>query len=263
MSLRPGIALLTVSAVLTLAACTSSSSGKGNGTSSGAAPSSTVRTVSAAQLASKLESSLGRISSAKFTLNFTIGTTAVSGSGAEQLNRGKLVALKVSEVSAGGTNGAELIIVGGKTYAKLPASVAKTTKPYVLVTPNSKNPLVRALAPQLTSALTSASLGSVNEFVRAAKSIQDKGAQRVDGVPTTHYTVLVDITKLPAQLQRDLGGTLTTLPLEIYLDSQDRPVLYTESATLQGQKESVRVTLSDFNKPVTISPPPAGQVGTS
>lgn len=264
MSRRFTAALLVVPVAVALAGCTSSSGGAGGNSSavSSGSSSSAPSTVSPSALADRLQSSLGKLTSAAFTLSFTIGAQTINGSGAEKFAKGKLTALQVTEISQGNAT-AQLIVSGGKTYAKLPASLGKTTKPWVLVSADSKNPVIKALAPELNSALTSASLTSVNEFVRAAKSIQDKGSQRVDGVPSTHYSVLVDVTKLSPPLQRSLGDSLSTLPLEIYLDSSDRPILYSETATLAGQKQSVRVTLSDFNKPVKITAPPASQVGTS
>jgi hypothetical protein len=54
---------------------------------------------------------------------------------------------------------------------------------------------------------------------------------------------------------------VTSIPLELYLDSQDRPVQVTENLTVQGQRVTSKNVISKYDEPVSISAPPPGQVG--
>jgi hypothetical protein len=260
-----------------LAACSSSTSGKGSTGSSGASGSSTGastgssaaapggKPTDAAGLGGLMQSAIAGITSAHIALDVDAAGQKVSGVGDEKLSAGKLVAMDITEQLPGGTGSLRLIIVGGKTYAKLPASLNKSGKPYVLVSGNSSNATVRALAGSLDSALSSASIGSVGAFITAAKTVKLVGTGTVNGVAATHYSVVVDISKLPADLPgKDAlaSSGLKTLPLDLYIDDQGRPVRVNEDFKVQGQEVSSNVTVTDYNKPVTVTAPPASQVST-
>jgi hypothetical protein len=259
-----------------LAACSSSTSGKGSTGSSGAAGSSkgaggssaaapAGKPTDAAGLGGMMQSAIAGITSAHIALDVDAAGQKVTGAGDEKLSGGKLVAMDITEGLPGGNGTMRLIIVGGKTYAKLPPSLNNSGKPYVLVTPNSRNATVRALAGTLDSALSSASIGSVGAFITAAKTVKLDGTETVDGINATHYSIVVDIAKLPADLPgKDalVKSGLTALPLELYIDDQGRPIRVNEDFKVGGQEVSSNVTVSNYNKPVTITAPPAGQVST-
>ena len=76
---------------------------------------------------------------------------------------------------------------------------------------------------------------------------------------------MVDVAKLPADLPgKDAlkASGLATLPIELYIDDQGRPIRVTENFKVSGQQVTTVVTVSDYNKPVTITAPPASQVST-
>ena len=276
MTARRVAALIALPSAFVLAACTSSStSGKG-GTTSSTAPSgasqaagssaSTGSAAAAAALGRRMQAAVVKIKSAHIDLDIVAAGQTLHGSGDEKLSGGKLVAMDITEALPGSTGTIRLIIVSGKTYAKLPASLNTSGKPYVLVSPNSSNATVRQLASSLGTALSSASLGSVSGFITAARSVQSRGTQTVNGIETTHYSVVVDVAKLPASLPGKDALTasgLTTLPLELYIDKQGRPVQVTEKLTVQGQTVASTVSVKNYDQPVSISAPPASQVSTS
>jgi hypothetical protein len=252
-------ALLTLPLAATLAACSSSTSGKGSGSPVASSTPST-----AAGLGKVMQAAAKTVTSAHFDLDVNAAGQSLTGSGDEKLSNGKLVAVDVTESLPQGAGQIRVIIVGDKTYAKLPQALVKTSKPYILVTQNSSNPVIKQLATTLNTALATASVGSVNSFVQAASSVQVKGSQTVNGEHTTHYHVVVDPAKLPGPLKSQLATSgLTSLPLELYIDDQGRPVMFTEDVAVAGQHVSTKVTVTDYNKPVTISAPPASEVGTS
>jgi hypothetical protein len=282
MNSRRLCALLALPSAIVLAACTSSTSGTGStgsnspagstssssgasaaGASTGSVPAG--RPTDAAGLGGLMQSAIAGVTSAHISLDVDAAGQKVTGQGDEKLSAGKLVAMDITEQLPGGTGSLRLIIVGGKTYAKLPPSLNKSTKPYVLVTAQSSNATVRQLASSLDSALSSASIGNVGAFITAAKTVKLVGEQTIIGVKTTHYSIVVDVAKLPADLPgKDalVSSGLKSLPLELYIDEQGRPIQVTEDFQVQGQSVSTHVTVSKYNQPVTVTAPPASQVST-
>jgi hypothetical protein len=255
MNARRTCVLLISTLALPLAAC--SSSGGGN------SPSSSSAGVNPAQLASEVRSAVHDVTSAHLTLQFGVAGQALSGSGDEKLANGALNALDVSlKYSAGDIR---LIVLGDKKYVKLPASLNTSDKPWLVVSPNSSNAIIKSLASSLDAALSSASLDSISTFIAAAKTLKRDGSATVNGVSTTHYSVIVDVSRLPASMPgRDVleQNQLKTIPVELYLDNENRPVQFTENFTVQGQQIQSKLGISDFSKPVTITAPPANQIGS-
>lgn len=246
-------ALLVLPAAL-VAACSSS-----GGSSSGTPEAAT-------KLANQLRSGIAGITTAHVELDFSLAGQQITGNGSEKLSDGSLTALDVTETLPGGRGDIEVITVDGKTYGKLPASLGGGgSRPWALVTPSSSNPVISQLAPSLNSALASASPAILIAYVLAAKSVDDKGSAPIDGVQTTHYAIVVDISKLPASVPNHdqlVGSGIATLPVDLYVDSQGRPVRFSDQITVQGQTVTAKTTLSEFNKPVTITAPPPSQVSS-
>jgi hypothetical protein len=253
---RAFAALVIVPAVLASAACTSSGKGKGSQTTSASSAGTT-----ASALSAHLKSATDKLSAAHFSLNLNFAGQALPFTGDETLQNGTLRALDITGQLPSNAGSIEVISLGGKTYAKLPAAFNGSGKPYLLVTPNSSNAIVKQLASGLDIGLFSISLGSMSVFVAASKSIDAKGAAQVGGAAATHYSITVDTTKLPATFPgRDKFGA-STVPLELYVDGVGRPVKMVVTAKVQGQDVSSTATVSSFNKPVNITAPPASQVG--
>ena len=253
MTARQTIALLALSGVLATG-CTSSKSG-------GGAPSGMPTTTDG--LATLMQSGIAKATSAAFNLDVTIAGQALTGSGVEKLSNGQLTALDVSERLPQGV--VRVIMVDGKTYAKLPHSLNPSGKPYLPVTTDSSNVVIRTLADSLDSAVASASLGDIGVFAKAAKSIKVTGGATVQGVATTHYSMVVDLAKLPDSFpgkQPLISGGVQTIPLELDVDRQGRPIQVTEDFQAQGQKVHTKVVVTNYDKPVSITAPPANQIGS-
>lgn len=261
--------LLALPAAFALVACTSSTSGDGK-TTTPASPGISQRVPSggtpadAAGLGALLLSGIKSIQTAHIRLDISLTGQSITGEGDEELAGGKLVAFQVSE-SVPGVGQIQLVIADGKTYAKLPSSLNKSGKPWVLVSANSSDPVIQQLASTVESAQSSASLGSVTAFVGAADAVKLAGHQSIGGLPTTHYSVVVNTDKLPPEFPgKDAltAGGLKTIPVELYVDGQGRPVQVTEHLTVSGQSVSTTIVVSRYNQPVTISAPPADQVSS-
>lgn len=119
---------------------------------------------------------------------------------------------------------------------------------------------------------------SVLEFLRGAGgTVTRDGHDTVAGVPTTHYTVTLNLDQAAQgqsettrrslrELEHQLGSN--TLPAQVWIDDQGRVRRTMVHENLKGTADSARqgsvtvdvtATLSDFGAPVTITPPPADQ----
>jgi len=129
----------------------------------------------------------------------------------------------------------EMVIKGGTFYMKgLPAGVTGG-KPWIKADPNGTDPFSKQMSTQLQS------MGDPRQITRSfsggtAKLIGQEG-------DLTHYTV----TGAPG------GATV-----EIYVDKQDRPAKFVVTAS----GITANVAYSDWGAPVTVTEPPADQVGT-
>jgi hypothetical protein len=158
-----------------------------------------------------------------------------------------------------------VIRVGDTTYARLPVTLNRTGAPWLLVTPSSSNPVIGELAPSLDSAVSVVSMDSLSALVGAADSVEAKGQTTIDGIPTTHYAVRAEVAKLPASLPgraQLVASGQPTVSVELYVDGDGRPVRAERDLSVQGQDATFTVTYRAFGAPVTVTAPPAGQVGS-
>jgi hypothetical protein len=158
----------------------------------------------------------------------------------------------------------EMITVGGQSYAKLPAGSNPSGKPWLEVGSDSTNPMLNSLTSGLNIAAMASSLSVVTALIRGSTGLQNKGADTVNGVSATHYAMKLDPAKKTGNAQLDgllssLGGS--ALPLDFWLDSSDRPVKFVIHASFAGTSFPVTVQASRFDAPLSITAPPASQVG--
>jgi hypothetical protein len=268
---RTAVVVLSA-ALMALVACSSTTSGQGSprgsaGPSGSAGTSATGKSAptDANGLAALMRSGLASITSTHLALDVTAAAQHVQGAGDEELRNAKLVAFDLAE-TIGQLGTVRMRIVDGKTYVGLPAGVNHSGKPWVLVTATSTDPVIKSLNSVISNAQNAASLDTASTFVKSAKSVKLVGAEPVNGAPANHYSLVVDIAKLPSTYpgrQALIAAGLSTLPVELWIDSKGRPVKIVDKVTIQGQAVSSLVTLSRFNEPVHITAPPADQVSTS
>jgi hypothetical protein len=254
-------------AAIALSSCSTTTDGTGTPGSGTAAAKAgpTATPTDAASLGAALRRGAASMSSAHVTMDVILAGQSVHGAGDETLAGGKATGIDLTE-SVPGLGTIRLILAGGKLYVRLPASLNHTGKPWVLVRADSSDSLVRTLAASLSSLESSASLDSLKAFTASAKSVKLDGAETIGGVPAAHYSIVVDVTKLPdtiAGKQALEASGITTLPVELWIDRKNRPVKMSEHLTVQGQQADTEVSLSRFDAPVHISAPAPDQVSTS
>lgn len=218
----------------------------------------------AAALFALLRAGIANVRSLHIALATTAGSATITGSGDEQLSHGSLTALDLTEAIKG-AGSFRIIHVGTKTYVKLPAGIAghSVAKPYTLVTTTSHDPVIKSLATSLRSTLDSSSVTSYSLLAQAASTVHALGKTTVGGASATHYSIVVDVTRLPATFPNRAalaGSGLKTIPVELYIDDRGRPVKVTEQFSVAGQHVAVVVVTSRYDAPARIVAPPASQV---
>ncbi|GAA1215438.1 hypothetical protein [Prauserella alba] len=121
------------------------------------------------------------------------------------------------------------------------------------------------------------------EFAQKAGEITDSEETTLDGEQTTHYTLDLDFAKLAEEVGQMTGankamfdGVEATIPMEIWLNSDDLPVKVTmdmsemmkQVAEKAGGNASqmaqggmtMEMNYSDWGAPVNVEEPPADQV---
>ena len=245
-------------AMTALSGCASTIAGHGSG-APGPLP------TDARGLATLIQSSVASVTSVHITFDVNAGGQSINAVGDEALIGGRVTAFDLTEtVTQTGTT--RLRVVGGKTYVGLPPALNKSGKPWALVTATSSDAVIRSMNTAISDAQNVASLATPSAFAAAAKSVKLDGPDQIDGAAATHYSIVVELSKLPADfrgLQDLIAGGVTTLPVELWVDGEGRPVKVTDALSIQGQSVSSQVGMSKYNAPVHITAPPPDQVSTS
>jgi hypothetical protein len=251
------VAVVSATAGL-LAGCTSSSS-PSSPPSAGAAGSATTGSgpaPTAAGLADQLNTALDALTSAH--LDIDAGGLGGKSTADVALDHGQATAVDVHLTESG--KPVEQISVGGTSWVKVPGA---SGKPWIKVSPTSSNPIAKALATGISVVGFTSSLGVVADLARSSTDLVDRGSEPVNGVSTTHYTMklnpkLVKSSPQVSGLLSALGST--PIPVDLWLDAQDRPAKFTIHVAIAGTQFPVTVAVSRFNSPVSITAPPPSQV---
>jgi hypothetical protein len=190
----------------------------------------------------------------------------------------------LTETLPGNQGTGETRFVNGVLYERLPGALVSRLsggKPWIALDVNTLSGQGGNLQPLIADAPTDPS--TILGFLRGAgDQVNTIGPETVDGTPTTHYTVLINLDKAAAGqntqtqnavhvLEQQLGTH--TLPAQLWLDSEGRLRKIAMRETLTGAATSTpptttpngnisfdfTATLSDFGVPADITAPPADQ----
>jgi hypothetical protein len=218
------------------------------------------------EFSDRVVAALQSVSSVHVEIVTSLSGQPLTVGGDETIAGGKLTGYRFSETLPGSSTPLVLVFTGGKTYVQPPASLNDTGKPWILVSPTSSNSFARTLATTLGQLQSSASVDSFGVLALASSDLRTIGDETVDGVEATHYAFTVDVAKLPGTFTGKTAlqqAGVTSIPVDLWLDAQNRPVKAVQKVSVNGQQTSTTVSISDYNKPVTITAPPADQVSTS
>jgi hypothetical protein len=265
------IGLMAGGAAVTLAAitaCTSSAAGPAAGTGTGGG---TLRLAPVAEI----QAVLSKASSDK-TVHIA-GTIASSGFTGTMDGRGQFgdnARMSVNMTMAGTT--ISEIWVGETLYLKMPALAEELGgKPWAKLDLSSMGPLGSTFKSLIDSAKNTDPAEQLRPLL-ASGDVHKVGTETVDGVRATHYSGTVDPATAfdstqaaknltPAQIAQLKSllksGGVRNETIDVWVASDGLPVRETISVDTSSGAARTDLHLSDWGKPVTVTAPPADQVG--
>jgi hypothetical protein len=196
--------------------------------------------------------------------------STITGTGAVRVD-GDAVSLSMDATM---TEGPEkiafgLLLVSGDLYVKPPAEAGlPADKPWVKIDPDGTDPLSTMLGGLAEEMEEMSDPLGVSEYASLGDiKILDIADETIDGVKTRRYRFLIDIKKLldglsPAEKRKatnklkDVDSSEVTL----WVDEHNLPVRMQERSVLGQVTEDATIDLTDWNKPVDITPPAPAQL---
>jgi hypothetical protein len=226
-------------------------------------------------LADRLGASSSGKQSVHLVMSMDMGTQAIKADGDMQVGAAPVMDLTYDFAGVGK---ARMLLVDDIIYIELPKQAQTKTggKPWVKIDTNGDDPVSKSLGGALEEAKTNGDPSQIIKRVEKAGEITAKKQEDLNGKPTTHYSVTVDIKKYAATVNPELKKTLdkaieagvNNYPLEVWVDQDDLPVRvtsespFTNPLTQKSEHLKLAIDYSDWGKPVSVTAPPADQVGT-
>ncbi|RAY15177.1 hypothetical protein DPM19_10650 [Actinomadura craniellae] len=217
-----------------------------------------------------------------FRAELTVSTTAagattkIRASGQFRLRPELAFSARLDELARGGQSltgaGAQAVFTDRVLYAKLPAGLTQFTggKPWLKVNVNQADQRTGVDLGGLIDQIQKVNPAEQTKMLTASKNVRKVGTEKIDGVQTTHYQGSVTLKEALAQLDPQARQKLQKaypqgdgkLNFDLWVDGQHLPrKLTTKGAESGGGSAALTVLYSDYGKSVTVSAPPADQVG--
>lgn len=208
--------------------------------------------MTAADFAQRMNDAQYKAGSAHFTQTTQVSGKSVATSGDMILNK-DAAKMRMSMTMPGGM---EIRFVDGEVYMNLGQL---TGGKFYKAPKDSSNPMFA----QLDKALAQADIGKqIEVFKSALKDFKaDEGAETIDGVKTTKYTLTLDTkkmlaaqsTQVPAEALKQLGDSVT---YELYAGSDDLP----RRIVMDIAGTSMTMDFSKWGEVADIAAPAADQI---
>ena len=137
----------------------------------------------------------------------------------------------------------------GKTWLSM--DIAKTTK-------------ALGLDPSALSSSTQSPTEALATLRASGGRVTKVGAETIDGVPTTHYSAVLDgdrVAKVSSALNKAYGANVTYQPVDVWIDGQDlvRRIHMAFSmgggTTLPATSMDMTMAFSNYGEPVDVGVP--------
>lgn len=274
---RPAV-LARLLAIALACAFAIAAGGCSGGSSPAAAPSASGTGQPAAALAARQALTMAagqakRVTS--FTATMDINSTGaytshLTGTLAEQTRPVVLAHQKYAVTAAGTTlpGGMETLLTKDGVYVKLGALSRMLGKPWVKMPFSSLNASSGANFGPLIHQMQSTDPLALARLLPAASDVRQVGTQAINGVPTTGYTGMLDVTKALARtgpsLKKLLGPALaaagvTSDRFTVWVDSQHEIRKFTQLQTGARARISSVMVVTSINQQVHIQVPPASR----
>jgi hypothetical protein len=167
-------------------------------------------------------------------------------------------------IAAGQFGTVHMVLVNQVIYLKAPQlsrATGNASKPWVKIDlTDPKNPFrasFRGLVDQ-------ADPSKLTQTFKSIKGLRNLGTEHVGGVDATHYKVTIGVAAAAraggadaSQIRR--AGLPKTANVNVWIDARQRPVRISMSV---GSLAKVSLSFTRWGAPVTVTAPPASQVGT-
>jgi hypothetical protein len=205
----------------------------------------------------------------------SLGTAEMAGTIQEQLHPSLLLGADFSKFSAAGQSMSGLgeIITPQAVYIKLGmlTQALHTTKPWIEMPLSALNKSTGMNLSSLINQMQESSPLTQTQLLAGATNVRTVGTSTLNGVPVTEYTGSYAMSAALARLPADLRGQLsqlvqkvgiTEVQFQVWIDGQHqlRKMIATEHGS--ALTETITMTVTSINQPVTISVPPASQTTT-
>jgi hypothetical protein len=228
--------------------------------------------VSLQTLAERLSANSGTKQGAHMVMSMDVSGQSIKAEG--DLKLGATPALDFTYELAGMGN-ARMLLVDDTFYFELPKQAQKAGKPWVKLDPNGSDALSKSLGGALAETKKNSDPSQLLKQIEGAGDITATKKEDLNGKATTHYSVTVDMKKyadkvdpaLKSTLDKAIEAGVTTYPMELWVDQENLPVRVTVATPFTNpanqKPDQIKMTMdyTDWGKPVTVTAPPADQVG--
>jgi hypothetical protein len=265
------LAWSAITLLAALAACSSSTTKKGDSMSSAgpggatgqAPPAGPGGKIAAAQLIAQATAATDQAQTVKVKMSTAALGLSITGTGAVRFG-GNDIAESLTENMAS-VGQIRAVVIDGDIYLKVPG-LGTAQRPWV------KNP---PEVTQFTDGLKQSDPRQMLQLLAGVGTVTPTGQETVDGVQTTHYSVDVDLAKTAKLLPPGLAKVLQTLirqgvtheGVQLWVDSQKRPVRVATSVLVPDPRDAGTKTTSSttidyygWGAPVSITAPSPGLV---
>ncbi len=219
-------------------------------------------TVPGAELGQRMLDAMTAAQTASFT-GETSGSAATTTEGVIRIERDSTSTRAVTQAQG---QSIEIVVLPEGAFANLGDAATDPARPWLLITPDSADPVAAAIGQFLDSFKASSDPRSSVEVYRQAGDFTLVGTEDIDGVEATHYSGAIPpqalLSTFPEEMRAGLEPLLGTelFPVDVWLDGDDHPVRFVQTATIQGAETTSTQSFSAWGEPVEIVAPPADQV---
>ncbi|MBP2322887.1 hypothetical protein JOF56_003272 [Kibdelosporangium banguiense] len=268
---KTGLVAASLALALSLTACGSKQAGTpvaGDGTGGGTGgDSGQSKTFDALGLAAAINDNSKAKQSAKIAMTMEAAGQSIKVDGQVKMDANPAMQMTMDM----STMKMEMILIDKVLYMKLPAGMGggSSTKPWVKISKDGDDPISKQMGTMLDSIDDSFDVGKQMEQLKTAGTITKQEKETLDGEQTTHYWITLDMAKMAQSSDPNVKkaaedatkGGLDKMNMELWANSDNLPVQITTKMAAMGQNVSMKMTYKDWGKPVTITAPPADQVG--
>jgi LppX_LprAFG lipoprotein len=233
--------------------------------------------LTAAQAIALTSQKAGAVSSFKATMaekgSFSGQATSIRATVKAQLRPQLLMSVDIPNMQLGGKSASvQEITTADAIYMKVPGLAQSSDKPWIKLSLSALKQQTGVDVQGLMSQGQGVDPAANVKMLTASKDARVVGTETVDGVRTTHYRGTYSLSDGLARLDADQRQKmqqllnqqgLTKLNFDLWVDGQNLPrkvAMYTPAGSTTDL--SITENISDYNKPVTVTAPPASEVTT-